>query len=351
MGLRGNTTFDFQIKKRTKTLLSGGHVRRILCAAILLAVPLMSSCLDESVHTELLRLQNSRGYRLVSVRDDRISTLSFADRTLSKSKMLIDKATVINGTVSPDGTRVAVSFCPAPGFTHPRPNVSECPGGIHMATVRPDGSDLQEHRELRNPGTGFCWSHDMSKLVLSADDTRQSDRAPDSLQILDLKSGATEVVADGPDAFVNSQCWSPDDQQLAYTINQPMGIRTVRLYDAKAKKSRDLADGGLATWSPDGKWIAFLRCPPSLQGCSYHGVQTSTGDEKLFFKADGVTALSWSPDSHFVAYVSGASASERTPAQQEREMVRLRVRRLEDDSEYTCADFFDGDIMWFDWVS
>jgi tricorn protease-like protein len=58
----------------------------------------------------------------------------------------------------------------------------------------------------------------------------------------------------------------------------------------------------------------------------------------------------WSPDSRFVAYVNGAYFFERTPAQQLREMVRLRVRRLDDGSENSFADFFDGDTMEFQWV-
>jgi hypothetical protein len=41
---------------------------------------------------------------------------------------------------------------------------------------------------------------------------------------------------------------------------------------------------------------------------------------------------------------------ERTPLEMVREMVRLRVRRLEDNAEYPCADFFDGESMRFDWV-
>jgi hypothetical protein len=51
-----------------------------------------------------------------------------------------------------------------------------------------------------------------------------------------------------------------------------------------------------------------------------------------------------------VAYVNGAGAWERSPSQLMREMVRLRVRRLEDNSVASFADFFDGDTMDFQWV-
>jgi Tol biopolymer transport system component len=183
------------------------------------------------------------------------------------------------------------------------------------------------------------------------DDRRQDRYASFELQILHLKTGETEVIGDGSEAFVDSQCWSPDDKQVVYKINKPVGVQIVRVYDAQAKTSKDLASGGHATWSPDGSWIAFLNCPPSLRGCKYYGMRTSTNEQKLFFKTDGQTGLSWSPDCRFVAYVNVASPFERTPPEQLREMLRLRVRRLEDNAEYSVADFFDGDIMWFDWTS
>ncbi len=255
------------------------------------------------------------------------------------------------GVVSPDGTSVAISLCLDPGITHPTPYGSECPGGVFLAIVRTDGSDLRVYRDFANPGLGVCWSHDMSKLALNMDDKRQGQNAPFDLQILDLKTGATELIGDGSEAFVDSQCWSPDDKQVIYTVNKPLGIQIVRIYDTQQKKSKDLANGSHATWSPDGNWIAFLYCPPSLRGCKYYGIRTSTNKQTLLFKTDGETGLSWSPDSRFVAYVNGANAFERTPSQQLREMRRLRVRRLEDNAEDSFADFFDGDIMWFDWVS
>jgi dipeptidyl aminopeptidase/acylaminoacyl peptidase len=321
----------------------------IACGAVLLFVPLLSS--RESVRSELARLQDRRGYRLVAVRDNKLFTVSFADRTIKRSRPLVGKGTLTNGTVSPDGTKVASSLCLDPGITHPTTNASECPGGFVLAIVRTDGSELQVYRDFANPGLGICWSHDMSKLALTMDDRRQDRYASFELQILYLKTGETEVIGDGSEAFVDSQCWSSDDKQVVYTINKPVGVQIVRVYDAQAKTSKDLASGGHATWSPDGNWIAFLNCPPSLRGCKYYGMRTSTNEQKLFFKTDGQTGLSWSPDCRFVAYVNVASPFERTPPEQLREMLRLRVRRLEDNAEYSVADFFDGDIMWFDWTS
>jgi hypothetical protein len=176
-------------------------LRLVACATLFLLVALMSCRV--SVRSELARLQNSRGYRLVSVRDNKVFTLSFAERTIDQSKPFITKGTANTGTVSPDGRRVALSLCLDPGIVNLDPHRSECPSGFVLAIVGPDGSGLREYRDFANPGLGICWSHDMSKLVLTMNDTRQGMDSSDYLQFVDLKSGQTEVIGDGSEAFVD----------------------------------------------------------------------------------------------------------------------------------------------------
>lgn len=319
--------------------------------AVFLLLLLESPSSAQSVQAELSQMQKNGGYHLGAVQGNRVVTVSFADGTFTESKPVTEKGSPMYGTVSPDGKRVAMTVCLPPGLTHPKPNVTNCPGGFALVIVGTDGADLREYPEISGSGLMSCWSHDMSRLVLIMDDRRHPTRMPSSLQILDLKSGLAEVIADGPDVFANEQCWSPEDKKILYTVNKVRGVQTVRLYDTETKTTKDIADGGRASWSPDGNWMTFLHCPPSLQGCAYKGIRVSSGEEKLFFRAEAQSSLSWSPDSRFVAYVSAASAAERKPSEMEREMLRLRVRRLDDGQESSFHDFFDGDIMWFNWVN
>jgi Tol biopolymer transport system component len=316
--------------------------------AVLLLVPRGSS--KPSLRFELIQLQNQSGLRLVAVRGNKLFTISYASRTPDQSKPFIANGKAGAGTVSPDGTRVAIGLCTDPVITDPPSDPSAC-RAARFATVRPDGTDLKEYRDLGSMGFKFCWSHDMSKVVGIIRDRNQGQYARYSLQIVYLASGTTEIIEGGPSVFVDSQCWSPDDKRLVYTRDQESGVRTVRMYDTEMKKSRDVANGGHPTWSPDGRWIAFLYCPPSLRDCKYYGIETSTNKQKFFFAKDGQTGLSWSPDSRFVAYVDPASLLERTPPEQLREMLRLRVRRLDDGAEDSFTDFYDGNIMWFVWVA
>jgi hypothetical protein len=325
-------------------------VRVIVLASIVVAALLLVKASSKpSLRFELVQLQNKSGLRLVAVRGNKLFTVSYASRTPDQSKPFITKGTADTGTVSPDGTKVAISLCTDPIITGPPSDPSGCRANS-FATVRPDGSDLKEYRDFAGPDIVFCWSHDMSKVALLTRDRRPDRSARLSLQVVDLASETTEIIDDGLYAFADSQCFSPDDKHLVYTVSRDGGIRTVCMYDTETKKSREIANGGHATWSPDGRWIAFLYCPASLRGCKYYGIETSTNVQKLFFEKDGQTGLSWSPDSRFVAYVDPASLIEGTPLELLHGMLRLRVRRLDDGAEDSFADFYDGNIMWFDWA-
>jgi hypothetical protein len=322
----------------------------LLASIVVAALLLVKASSKPSLRFELIQLQNQNGLRLVAVRRSKLFTVSYASRNPDQSKPFITKGTADTGTVSPDGTKVAINLCTDPVITDPATDPPACRASL-FATVRPDGSDLKEYRDLASMGFMFCWSHDMSKVALLMRDRRPNRNSRFSLQIVDLGSGRSEIIDDGLLAFVDPQCFSPDDKRMVYTVNHDGGIRTVRMYDTETEKSREIANGGHGTWSPDGHWIAFLYCPPSLRGCKYYGIETSTNEQKLFFEKDGQTGLSWSPDSRFVAYVDPASLLEGTPLELLRGMLRLRVRRLDDGAEDSFVDFYDGNIMWFDWVA
>jgi hypothetical protein len=325
------------------------HIAVVL-GLIFVSVLLAPSALSrESVRSELTKLQAQTGLSLVSVRDNKIYTISFAKRKLDEAKPLPTSGTLMHGGFSEDGTRVAVEFCRKPGLTHPTPNRTECPGGLVFAVMRADGSDFHEYADLTNPGYVACWSHDASKIALQVQDRRRDGYAFE-LQILDVATGVTQVVAAGHDSFVDPQCWSPDDKHLVYTASNMGGNGQTSIYDVDLKTSRHFSKGTRPTWSPDGEWIALLECPPSLWGCKYYVVRPSGSEKKVLFESESATALWWSPNSRLVAYVNGARAFERTPGQQLREMVRLRVRRLDDNSVDSFADFFDGDTMDFQWL-
>jgi tricorn protease-like protein len=303
---------------------------------------------QERGRSELVDLQRHTGLSLVSVRDNTIYTVSFEKKAMNGTR-IVSEGTVVGGYFSDDGTRIAAELCRKPGITHPTPYRTECPGGFILAILRSDGTVAHEYPDIANPWSA-CWSRDGSKIALVANDQRKGRYAPLELQILDLATEETQVISDGEDSFADPQCWSPDDKQVVYTSSNMALHPVVSIYDVAAKTSREFSRGTRPTWSPDGNWIALLDCPPSLRGCTYYAVSRSGRERKALFQSESATALWWSPDSRFVAYVNSAEALERRPSQMEREMVRLRVRKLEDNSVSSFVDFFDGDTMYFQWL-
>jgi hypothetical protein len=153
-----------------------------------------------------------------------------------------------------------------------------------------------------------------------------------SLQIVNVSSGETQEI--DSQGLITSQCWSPDGKHLVYEAGE-----NVRVYDVEDKRSRVLVPGKYPTWSPDGNWIAFLD----------HGRYSTirpSGTERhvLFKKWHSQSALWWSPDSRFVAYLSQAGMLEGGFSL-DVETYWLRARRLKDNSETRVAGEY-GDYQW-----
>ncbi len=293
------------------------------CAAALAMFAQAST--KENLHAELIRLQNQSGLSLVSFegagRNGNLYVVAFATRSLSEKRLLKDE-NVGEGAISSDGTKIAFEL---------RRQTS------HLGVVRQDGSNLKEYPDLDDPYNP-CWSFDKSALALNVKNSKLGKDTARGLQVLNLGSGTTEMI--DAKGYVTAECWSPDAEQIVYETDQ-----TLRVYDVQEKKSRTLTNGRVATWSPDGNWIAFL------EDDGYYAIRPSGNDKKLLFKKkDALTALWWSPDSRLVAYVSRNGLFEGRwwpPIEQ----GRLRVRRLEDNAEDWISNLYiEGHVPSFQWV-
>jgi hypothetical protein len=314
-----------------------------LCISILLvAIPAMSR---ESVHAELMKLQKQNALCLISVTTNKINLVDYTSRSLKDNRQFANGGLSNESVLTVDGTEIAFNDCSLPGASQPVPSGEQCASALpHLATMHADGSRFQKFQDYAYPG-GMCWSHDKAKLALSVTDRTENGSGVPSVYILDLNSGRLQQVA-GLDNWTMIQCWSADDKQFVYMENKDGGIQNVLVYDTELRKSRFLAKGARPTWSPDGNWISFL-----VDDHSYYAVHPNGDSKKLLFKTVvGVTDLQWSPDSRFVAYVSARGVFERSPSEQLTELTRLRVRRLDDNSEEWFLNLTDRDPTSFQWV-
>ncbi len=264
----------------------------------------------ESVRAELVRLQEQTGLTLASYYRG-LDLVSFKKRDMIQGKE-VRLGYALSGAVSRDGNEIAVQLLHL--FEHRKAT---------LGIIRPDGELVREYTQVATP-LHMCWSYDNSNMVLTVMDKRRS-----SLGILELASGAWAAQQSDVTARVTSQCWSPDDTQIVYDADGKVRVSEIE----KGKSNvRDLAEGKEPTWSPDGKWIAFLDDE------TYCAIRPDGTDRKrLFQKHHAASGLYWSPDSRIVAYTSQAGLSEGVITV-DVETYRLRVRRLEDNSEDWVAD-------------
>ena len=309
---------------------------------------------NESVRAELTRLQKQKGLSLVALataadpygdapRDrESIDTVVFGRGSLAVGRQILSPDTRIsnNGSISPDGSEIALSTILARGNSK----------SVRILSILGRDGHLVRSYPCMEDGSDFCWSSDSSKLVLRAFDNRV-DPCNRTLQVLDLKTGLTEKVDSNDDISVTSQCWSPGGKHFVYT-SRHLNNREIRRYDEDEKTSVPLeGEGWGATWSPDGKWISFFVGDGEYAaGGTYYVVSPSGKGERkaLFHQEYAVSPMWWSPDSRFVAYVTWAGLLERfamgpkyIPSVFEDLMnldlgngpMRLRVRRIDDGSD------------------
>jgi Tol biopolymer transport system component len=301
-------------------MVTGASSTRIacfVCALLALVAP------RESVHDELVRLQRESGLTLAAYYRG-LDTVLFSERASFQGGEL-SSVKALEGVVSRDGTEIAFNLWLRSGRTS-------------LGIMHPDGTGLQDFPEAA-AGYMLCWSYDNSRLAMSVQNLKRGTTPPnDTLQTLNLASRVMQEV--DVRATVTQQCWSPDGNQIVYEAED-----TVRVFNIEHKTWNILAKGTDATWSPDGKWIAFL------DDDTYYAISPSGENRKVLFKEKrAMSGLIWSPDSRIVAYASFNRADEPTGIV-DVGMVRIRVRRLADDSEDWVAQESDVHIPRYQWTN
>jgi Tol biopolymer transport system component len=98
---------------------------------------------------------------------------------------------------------------------------------------------------------------------------------------------------------------SPDGTHLAMTRTLPQSGQSVWLLDLKRDiPTRLTLDTGSArdpTWSPDGKFVAFLKKSNRLD-VLYRKAADGSGAEELLLDKEGSIATDWSADRRFILW-------------------------------------------------
>ncbi len=117
--------------------------------------------------------------------------------------------------------------------------------------------------------------------------------------------------------------WSPVDEDVIAISGFSAAENTskILLVNAQGKKPVYLAHGWSPEWSPDGKQLAYIQMGPehvgiaiiNRDGTGSHWVERST--QGWSYECRGFTGtcrLSWSPDGHYLTFVSSSDVSGMT---------------------------------------
>ena len=190
------------------------------------------------------------GSQVVFVRSrDFFSALFHVDLATGEERQLTDYTNDLEPNWAPDGSRIV--------FTTSRDGFQE------LYTMAPDGSD--QRRLTANEGLN------------------------------DLRA-----------------VYSPDGTQLAYMTNRSVGDGTGEIWvmDADGSNQRRLTDNALddrsPTWSPDGRYIGITTStlPPDIQTrIAVYDLETDRLRLLTEFGDTGAFGLTWSPDGKWIAYL------------------------------------------------
>jgi Tol biopolymer transport system component len=148
--------------------------------------------------------------------------------------------------------------------------------------------------------------------VLSRDGTKVAFAAVGDIYVMTI-GGKPENIT--KDRFLDTDPeWSPDGKQLVYSSDKGGNHLQLRIYDFATRQDRQLTNMATqpqgATWSPDGKRIAFFDVGGVWRSASVSVVDVATGTvTKIHNTLNAPGMPTWSPDGKRIAIANIAPYS------------------------------------------
>lgn len=183
--------------------------------------------------------------------------------------------------LSPDGKRIA--FVQGHGEK-----------GSHILTAAVDGSDWKQLTEGEHFNWTPRWSPDGKRLLFETTrhETPETSGNGGKRDLYVMDADGKNLTHLTPNSWGHHASWSPDGKQIAY-MN---GAIFVMNSDGSGKKdiSKGKTRDSEPVWSPDGQWIAFTRTPKGSNAMDIW-IMKSDGTEQRQVTANKGEVCSFGP--------------------------------------------------------
>jgi Tol biopolymer transport system component len=234
------------------------------------------------------------------------------DEELHELRQVTDDGEAADATISPDGSRVAVSSGLGTSPVGRASGIPEYRIYLYPADGAGPGVAVTDGPYHTNPD----WSPGGTRVVYANGDIRMG--GSDRIETVDVVDGTTTVVYTADDdADIRWPQWSPDGRRIAFMHRDGDGSRGIWTVDADGGSPTNLGVQGFVLaydWSPDGSHLAVDKLLPDPAfpseydaakedglGAGIRDVDLESGRTTVFAGTAGTQLTVWTPAGLFVS--------------------------------------------------